>query len=344
MDNEIFMIIEINYDSKWGNSFLSEPDEKGKRTYVAATSRLKSPGNKDNALGYYKEKEISLSTVYGILYRLLGARKSLSKLLESDDSILSTLIKEDKISFKIEDEVKWEELVFLRNTTGSYDQNSYSGIPNEDLLSLKGIVSAISVLFYSREQLMDFILSSKHFPVKLENLSILEIAKKIEESGKNPDLKISEDEFNAVNEAMIDITEKEIHQKASLALLAINKSMILYCKEKGLSSEFLTANNTFAGISLNGNTFTLKDFMKKFANPKTIYGNPYVANYKEKNPITGKYHDAGKKLNKSSGILQIEIDADFDTENDLKELIENAGVGPFYVGKKGLAYVKNIIL
>ena len=44
-------------------------------------------------------------------------------------------------------------------------------------------------------------------------------------------------------------------------------------------------------------------------------------------------------LTKASGKLEIHIDVDRDKANEIKSLIENAGVSSFYLGKKGLAYV-----
>ena len=93
------MQIFINYTSKWGNSFLSEPDNKGNRNYIASLSKMNSGNNKDNKLGFYKEKDITENTVYGLLYRLLGARKSLKSVIEEDESFLKNFINQNKISF-----------------------------------------------------------------------------------------------------------------------------------------------------------------------------------------------------------------------------------------------------
>ena len=49
-------------------------------------------------------------------------------------------------------------------------------------------------------------------------------------------------------------------------------------------------------------------------------------------------------MTKASGQLEITIDVDRDKAQEIKTLIENAGVSSFYLGKKGLAYVSNIRL
>jgi hypothetical protein len=47
-------------------------------------------------------------------------------------------------------------------------------------------------------------------------------------------------------------------------------------------------------------------------------------------------------LTKASGQLEINIDVDMKKGQEIKDLIEYAGVSAFYLGKKGLAYVSNV--
>ena len=47
-------------------------------------------------------------------------------------------------------------------------------------------------------------------------------------------------------------------------------------------------------------------------------------------------------IQKQSGQLEITIDVDRDKGKELEQMIENAGVSSFYLGKKGLAYVSKI--
>ena len=47
-------------------------------------------------------------------------------------------------------------------------------------------------------------------------------------------------------------------------------------------------------------------------------------------------------LTKTSGELEINLPLDQAEADDLKQKIENAGVSSFYLGKKGLAFVKEI--
>jgi hypothetical protein len=63
------------------------------------------------------------------------------------------------------------------------------------------------------------------------------------------------------------------------------------------------------------------------------------------NPLTGGGKRCGgtpTQLTKASGILEINLDIPKEKAEELKEMIENAGVSSFYLGKKGLAYVSDI--
>ncbi len=342
------MRILIKFDSCWGNSFLSDPDAKGKRSYIASLSKMNNGKNKDNALEYYKERLISLSTVQGVLYRLLGARDRLSVLLEHDESVLADLIRHKSISFELIDVIETDESVYLRNANLSGDQNSYSGVPNEDLLDNGEFIHVLGILYAHRDELLNYIVNDV-YPINItQKLSILEIAELIEgfHKEKGSPNSVTKVEFESVNNKIKEMFGKDIHPtKANLMLLALNKAVAEFAGTLNEKSEFLTATNTFAGISLNGNSFTRKDFMKKFASTKLVYGNPYQTDYWIKNEysVKGTNKKFNKKLTKRSGVLAIDIDCCLEVEEELRTLIINAGVSAFYLGKKGLAYVDKII-
>lgn len=116
----------------------------------------------------------------------------------------------------------------------------------------------------------------------------------------------------------------------------------LYLQLERLSSDYdlssaLTNAGTLPGISKR--LFTKKDFMNRFTTgeKKKIFGNPYIA----KSFVEGE-GQVTSMLTKASGNLEIILDVKRDEAKHLKELIENAGVSSFYLGKKGLAYVTNI--
>lgn len=340
------MEINIKYNSKWGNSFLSS-DENDERKYIASLSNMNSNKNKDNKLDFYKRRDITLKTVYGIIYRLLGAREPLNKLLIKDKSLIKEMIEKNLISFENKIIYENDEIVYLRNNSLSTDQNSYSGVPDDKILE-QNIKQYINVLFYNRSELVDYLTKDILVNIETNNISIIDISKKLEEKYKDKSLIINVEERNLVNSKYKEVVgiNEDIHINANLMLLAINKSIKLFSKENKDCLKYLTNKGTFSGVSLNGNSFTLKDFMKKFANTKIVYGNPYMTDFWIKNEYSkeGKNIKFNKQLTKSSGILKIKINCDIESSLKIKEMIENAGVSSFYLGKKGLAYVEKITL
>lgn len=117
----------------------------------------------------------------------------------------------------------------------------------------------------------------------------------------------------------------------------------LYIQLKRLASRFdmstaVTKSGGISGISKRG--FTKKDFMASFTTgrKKILWGNPYIKKVK----IAGQ-GEVTSMLTKASGQLEITIDVDQKKGQEIKELIENAGISAFYLGKKGLAYVSKPI-
>jgi len=70
---------------------------------------------------------------------------------------------------------------------------------------------------------------------------------------------------------------------------------------------------------------------------KKIWGNPYMRKVRVKGE-----GEVVSLMTKASGTLEITIDVEREKAKEIKRLIENAGVSSFYLGKKGLAYVKDI--
>ena len=70
---------------------------------------------------------------------------------------------------------------------------------------------------------------------------------------------------------------------------------------------------------------------------KKIWGSPYI----KKEKIKG-LGEVSSILTKASGHLEITIDVGPAKGREIQNLIENAGVSSFYIGKKGLAYVTKI--
>ena len=68
------MRITIEYESSWRNSFLdgenNEPLSKKGRNYIASMTELKKAGN-------FRQRDISMTTVMGVLNRLIGDQRKL---------------------------------------------------------------------------------------------------------------------------------------------------------------------------------------------------------------------------------------------------------------------------
>jgi hypothetical protein len=116
----------------------------------------------------------------------------------------------------------------------------------------------------------------------------------------------------------------------------------LYIQLQRLSERFdMTSAKTKAGgisgISRRG--FTKKNFMGRFTTgkEKKLWGNPYIL--KERVKSIGEVTSMLKKV---SGQLEVTLDIDKPKAKELENMINNAGVSSFYLGKKGLAYVSKI--
>ena len=118
----------------------------------------------------------------------------------------------------------------------------------------------------------------------------------------------------------------------------------LYLKLDNLSQKYNTQpirapRGGLTGISHNN--FTPKNFMERFStgSQKIIWGNPYVSKIKTKGEGENIF-----MLAKASGQLIINLNISEIKAKELANLIENAGVTTFHLGKKGLAYVSDILI
>jgi hypothetical protein len=82
-----------------------------------------------------------------------------------------------------------------------------------------------------------------------------------------------------------------------------------------------------------------RDFMKNFVTggEKPIWGNPYLL----KQFMKGE-GEVTSLLTKANGTLDIQLDIPEEKAEQLKDMIDAAGVSSFYLGKKGLAYVDSL--
>lgn len=120
------MQIIIDYESSWRNSFLdgsnNEALPKNGRKFIASMTELKKGGN-------FKQHQITKDTVMGILNRLIGDQRKLYQ-ARQDKNYYFKQIESVLTDSDIKDQIHYteQEMVFLRNISGSTDQNAFTGM------------------------------------------------------------------------------------------------------------------------------------------------------------------------------------------------------------------------
>jgi hypothetical protein len=336
------MKIIIDYESCWRNSFLDgnnneELPKKG-RKFIGSMTNLKKPEN-------FIKQEITLDTVMGVLNRLIGDQKKLYQ-ARNEEKYGSYYFKdiEQAIAFKdMPTRINENEITFIRNMTGSTDQNSFTGIikTHDTLFSSDYSPEFWGVLALSFEELCQFIVNKNGIDktVQMDPIAIISI------------LELINKEKSVVNESIAHTAMQILNQHFPEANYLSNKGEIIpimfYCSSLYLQLERLadrfdissakTKSGAISGISKRG--FTKKDFMNRFTSgdKKKIWGNPYIR--KERVKGVG---EVVSMMTKASGQLEIEINVEREKAKEIENMIECAGVSSFYLGKKGLAYVSKI--
>jgi hypothetical protein len=332
------MKIEIKYESSWRNSFLdgsnNEPLPKGGRKFVGSMTSLKTKEN-------YIARSVTHDTVMGLLNRLLGDQSKLYQARVQEAYYFKEI--EPLVTFEDQPDYVNHEMTYIRNISGSEDQNSYTGmIKVDDPVFCSDYSEQLwGVLALEVDALCDFILDGKMVEQKIVHNPLVIIGRLEEIFKFKPVLN-----ENRTNEAFNFIKNKfnkfnGVNRNEEVLLISLYCSA-LYLQLERLSMEFdvssaKTKAGGLSGISNNG--FTKKDFMTRYTSgeKKKIWGNPYIR--KEKIKGIG---EVTSLMEKAGGSLNIDIAIDREAALDFCDKIENAGVSSFYLGKKGLAYVSDI--
>ncbi|MGD9718651.1 MAG: type I-Fv CRISPR-associated protein Cas5fv [Sulfurimonadaceae bacterium] len=332
------MKIEIEYEASWRNSFLdgsnNEALPKNGRKYIASSTNLAKSEN-------YIKRDVTLSTVMGILNRLIGDQRKLYQAKEDEKYYFHNM--EKLITFHDFIKVENSEIVYLRNMLGNTDQNSFTGMINseDELLTSDYARDFWNVLALDFDELVSFIINETVFEKEML-LDPIAISDRFGEIGKFKAVEPSDNVLRAlaVLEQKFEGTNYKNNKEQVVPLYFYCSA--LYIQIERLSklydlSSALTKSGGIAGISKRH--FTKKDFMNRFTTgeKKKIFGNPYIA----KSFVKGE-GQVTSKLSKASGQLEIIIDISREKAKELEKMIENAGVSSFYLGKKGLAYVTHI--
>lgn len=293
-------------------------------------------------------RNVSEDTVKGIIYRLLGGRYKLigeNKSKINQNNIVENLFKDNLVSFYENVYYENKEMVYLRKKDLTYDQVVYSGVIKDyDFINHDLISKILSLVFYTSDELISFIENGLFLSNKDKVDCVLKFSSILSEKIKDKSLIIAnfENKNELIEKIQLNINAMDgvsVIEKSNLLILAINKAVfdnydeIIRLDKK--MSYYITKNKVFSGFSYSSAaSFTERDFKSKFASKKNIFGAPFI-------------FTAGKKttpiLRKKTGELVINIDCDENESLLIKNLIQSAGVGSFVVGKKGLAYVREII-
>ncbi|SMY33949.1 hypothetical protein PMAL9190_01408 [Photobacterium malacitanum] len=334
------MKITIAYDSCWRNSFLggsnSEPLPKKGREFLGSMTNLKKDGN-------FKTCDIALDTVMGLLNRLIGDQRKLyqarSKTFAAGYYFEDL---ENKVSF-IDKAQLTNEITYIRNMNGSTDQNSYTGMIkiSDSMFTSDYSPEFWGVLNLEFTELCCFIIHGAKVKTDIQ-LDPLNIISRLELLNKDKAVENEGYVLNAINILNKEFPDIKYENNKGLITPISLYCSALYLQLSRLSENYdLSSAKTKAGgisgISKKG--FTKKDFMGRFTTgpKKLIWGNPYI----KKQKIKGQ-GEVTSMMTKASGQLEITIDVDRIKGQEIKTLIENAGVSSFYLGKKGLAYVASI--
>ncbi|WP_407506330.1 type I-Fv CRISPR-associated protein Cas5fv [Acinetobacter baumannii] len=335
------MQIIIEYESSWRNSFFdgsnNEPLPKGGRNFIASMTTLKQAGN-------YKKRAVSKDTVMGILNRLIGEQRKLYQVRQDKEYYFSELEKILKDEDIVDKSTISNEMVYIRNISGSTDQNSFTGMIKANDPAFKSEYSSQlwGILWLDLDAVAQFICDNT-YNVKTDiELDPITVCSQIELLSSEKAI----DAIDSVKDALAILQSKfddvnYLNAKEQLPLISLYASA-LYLQIERLSKKYdlsntLTKSGGLSGISKRG--FTKKDFMDRYTtgSKKLIWGNPFLL--KEKKKGEGEVVSI---LSKASGQLIINLNISKDQARDLEERIENAGVSSFYLGKKGLAYVTDI--
>jgi hypothetical protein len=336
------MRIVIKYESSWRNSFLdgsnNEPLPKGGRGFVGSMTSLKTEGN-------FIKREVSLDTVMGILNRLIGDQRKLYQARAADKYFFKDIEPHVRFEDQSADLHPSSEIAYIRNTSGSTDQNAFTGmIKSTDPAFTSNFSSELwGVLYLSFDDLLNFINDSDYKITESRPFDPLVVINQLENLNglKTIDVADKVEQILELIKSLYPDIDYKLTAKGQITPICFYASA-LYIQLERLKNRFdlspiLTKSGGLSGISKRG--FTKKDFMDRYTtgSKKLIWGNPFIL----KERIKG-IGEVTSMLTKARGTLKIDIDIPQDQSEKLKEMIDAAGVSSFYLGKKGLAYVEMI--
>lgn len=332
------MKITIEYEASWRNSFLdgsnNEELPKTGRKFIGSMTNLKKTEN-------FIQREVTLNTVMGVLNRLIGDQR---KLYQSRlDNAYVFRETEPLVTYCDTPKYVNSEMTYIRNMTGSTDQNSYTGMikVKDSMFSSDYSKEFWGVLALEFDELCAFIAENTvvNSDISRDPLTLITRLEELNKLKAVPNEGAARQALFKLQSVFPDINY--LNKKEEIISISLYCSA-LYLQLERLASRYdmTTAKTKAGGISgISKRGFTKKDFMSRFTtgDKKKIWGNPYI--HEEFVKGVGKIKHL---MTKASGTLEINIDIDRSKAKEIRTLIENAGVSSFYLGKKGLAYVSKI--
>ncbi|GDX84288.1 hypothetical protein LBMAG43_03300 [Methylococcaceae bacterium] len=343
------MRITIKYEASWRNSFLdgsnNEPIPKEKRGFIGSMTNL-GKRNSDGQYPNFIQRDITHNTVMGVLNRLIGDQRKLYQSKQCPNYFFAEA--EENITFEDHPHDRLnpisKEIVYIRNMSGSTDQNAFTGMikGNDPIFSSDYSDAFWGVLTLDFYTLCQFIIHSDFVVENTRTFDPLNVLEQLGQLNKLKSVEVSGDIKTALSELKSHFSDSEYLDAKGMVKPIMFYCSALYLQISRLNQHFdlsnaLTKSGGISGISKR--RFTPKDFMDRFTtgSKKPIWGNPYLL--KEKRKGEG---EVVSMLTKASGTLDIHLDIDSEKATQLKNMIEAAGVSSFYLGKKGLAYVDNL--
>ena len=276
------MKITIEYEASWRNSFLdgnnNEALPKTGRKFIGSMTNLKKPEN-------FIQRKVTLDTVMGILNRLIGDQRKLYQARNDDGYFFKDT--ECLVDYKDQPRFINSEMTYIRNITGSTDQNSYTGmIKTNDPIFLSDYSSEFwGVLALDFDGLCNFIITGEKVLTTIM-LNPLDISSRLEDLAKEKPMENTGKASQAM-EILVGLfpdqkfPDNDQYLSKELIVRRMFYCSALYLQLDRLSAEFdmssaKTKAGGISGISKRG--FTKKDFMARFTtgDKKKIWGNPYI--------------------------------------------------------------------
>lgn len=350
------MQIHIRYESKYSlgtvekgvNILLSseslKPDNSEHKNFLSSEKNyFENMQELNKVYKNFKYVPVTLDTILGILCRLVGDVRRLDEIkLLSKHPILDI---KDSITFEDINRYYQNELISL-HTPLKESKNGAGGVIifNSPLISKNDFSERLlSVFNYkTHSELANYILKLLNKDPDIRNdrykkdISLSNIMHELC-IGEKRSLKFK-DEFSKILNARIN----------NLYGLLLYKKIEYFKYFNDYNQEIddlLTEQKKIPGISETSGYFTKKDFYGAYQKEKKVnWILPYSIT------VTKPLFKKDEKMNfnakvgvtKEGGDLFININTTEEKEQIIKNLIEEAGVNTFYLGKKGLAYVVKI--